>query len=347
MADATQVLWWMSGLVPFALVALFGGVTGKWLQHRGVVDQPDQARRLHAQATPRGGGLLIAAGLISALIIQWGILRSGAQIWPLLLFILAATGMGWLEDLTPRPIRLRLWAQFGLALAVWFWLGAIETVGLGQWRWDSPWLWSILGVVAIVWLMNLHNFMDGTDGLAAAQGIWSGACYAWLFITAGNLPWALFAVALAGGCAGFLIWNRPVARLFMGDSGSLLLGGLVGVFAYQAVSSGAASLMMCLMISAVFVADATATLVWRLGRGQQWYTAHASHAFQRLVAGGLSHAQVLVVYVALNLGIALPAVMGAVLWPRQEVWLGMGLFSLLVFGWWRIQKRALELGLEG
>ncbi|HEY7906057.1 MAG TPA: hypothetical protein VIC53_03945 [Wenzhouxiangella sp.] len=347
MTDGTQALWWISGFVPFVLAALSGGVTGQWLRHHGMVDQPDQARRLHADVTPRGGGVLIAAGLWSALIIQWGVFGAGGFVWPLVVFVLAATGMGWLEDLEPRPIRFRLLAQFGLALGVWLWLGAIETVGLGQWHWGSPWLWSILGVVAIVWLMNLHNFMDGADGLATAQGIWSGACYAWLFGTAGYLSWALLAVALAGGCAGFLIWNRPVAKLFMGDSGSLLLGGLVGLFAYHAVSSGAASLMVCLMISAVFVVDATATLLWRIGCGQRWYTAHACHAFQRLIAGGLSHAQVLVVYVALNIGLVLPALTGAVFWPGHEAWLGMGLFSALIFGWWRVQRRTEKLGPEG
>lgn len=347
MTSETQALWWISGLLPFALVALFGGLVGQWLKHHGIVDQPDQARRLHAQATPRGGGLLIAVGLIFALMFQMQALGSWIQFWPFLIFVLAATWLGWLEDLRPRPIRHRLLAQFGLALAVLLWLGAIDTVSLGPWHWANPWLWSILGVVAIVWLINLHNFMDGTDGLATAQGIWTGACYAILFASAGLLSWALFAVALVGGYAGFLIWNRPVARLFMGDSGSLLLGGLVGLFAYQAVTSGAASLMVCLMISAVFVVDATATLLWRIRSGQQWYTAHASHAFQRLIAGGWGHARVLVMFVALNLGLVLPVVTSAVHWPEHEVWLGMGLFFLLVFGWWRIQRRILELGLEG
>ncbi len=344
MTNGTQTLWWISGFLPFVLVALFGGLAGQWLQRQGIVDQPDQARRLHAQATPRGGGVLIAMGLAVTLIVQMVALASWAQIWLLLLFVVVATGMGWLEDVRPRPIRYRLLGQFGVALAVWLWLGPIETVGLGVWLWDNPWMWTMLGVVAIVWLMNLHNFMDGADGLAATQGIWSGACYAALFAHAGNPSWALVAVALVGGCAGFLIWNRPVARLFMGDSGSLLLGGLVGLFAYQAVTSGAASLMVCLMISAVFVVDATATLLWRIRSGQQWYTAHASHAFQRLIAGGLSHAQVLIVYAALNIGLVLPAVTGALWWPRHEAWLGMALFVALILGWWRVQRRTLEIG---
>ncbi len=338
MVDDAWMLWLVSGLLPFVLVALTGGRVGQWLQRHGVVDQPDQQRRLHAQATPRGGGLLIAAALVVALIVQIWALDGWGLLWPLLVVVLAVTGLGWLEDLAPRPIGLRLLAQFAVALGIFFWLGAIDSVSLGSWRWSNAWLWTGLGVIALVWLMNLHNFMDGADGMAASQGVWSGICYAVLFASVGDLPWALVSITLVGGCLGFLMWNRPVARLFMGDSGSLLLGGMVGLFAYQAVVSGAASLMACLMISAVFVVDATATLLWRVKQGQQWYTAHASHAFQRLVAGGLGHAQVLLVYVMLNLGLVLPAFIGAIVWPEHEVWFGMGLFSALVFGWWRIQK---------
>ena len=340
-------LAWISGLLPGLLVAGLGGWAGRCFRRHGVVDEPDQTRRLHAQATPRGGGLLVAGALVLVLCIQMWVLGTWAKWWPLGLLVLWATTMGWLEDIRPRPIRYRLLGQFGLALAVAFWLGAIVSVPLGPWLWVNPWLWTGLGVIALVWLMNLHNFMDGTDGLAASQGVWSAACYAILFYGADQQAWAAFAIAMLGGYAGFVVWNRPVARLFMGDTGSLLLGCLVGIFAYQAISSGAASLVTCLMISAVFVVDATATLLWRITSGQQWYTAHASHAFQRLVAGGLSHAQVLGVYMTLNIGLVLPLFIGALFWPEYELWFGMGLLFVLVFGWWRIQRQTMNLGLEG
>lgn len=345
--EGSWVLWWLSGLVPCLLVGCLGGWMGAWLSKHGVVDQPNQARRLHAQSTPRGGGVLVAAALLLVLLIQIGWLETWANFWPLAVLVASAATLGWLEDLRPRPILHRLFAQFGLALAAAFWLGAISSVDVGEWRGVNPWLWSVLGVIAVVWLMNLHNFMDGSDGLAASQGVWTAACYAALFFSAGQEEWALFSVATLGSYAGFLIWNRPVARLFMGDSGSLLLGALVGVFAYQAVRSGAGSLMSCFMISAVFVVDATATLLWRIGRGQQWYTAHASHAFQRLIAGGLSHAQVLGAYMTVNLTLVLPLFIGALFWPEHEVWFGMGLLFVLIFGWWRIQRHTINLGLEG
>lgn len=338
---------WASALLPGLLVGCLGGWVGDYLRRAGVVDQPDYTRRLHAQPTPRGGGLLVASAIVLVLCIQMWVLGTWGGMWPLGLFVAWAATMGWLEDIRPRPIRYRLLGQFGLALGVAFWLGALVRVELGPWLWENPWLWTALGVVALVWLMNLHNFMDGSDGLAASQGVWSAACYALLFFSADQQAWGAFALATLAGYGGFLVWNRPVAKLFMGDSGSLLLGTIVGIFAYQAVSSGAGSLANCLMISAIFVVDATTTLLWRISRGQRWYTAHAAHAFQRLIAAGLSHAQVLGVYMALNLGLVLPLLIGALVWPKYEFLFGMGLIFVLVFGWWRIQRQTMNLGLEG
>jgi len=324
--------WWSAIAIPAFIVALLAWPLSTWLLQRNVVDHPDQSRRLHRMPTPRGGGLAIAVGLWLGLCL----IAFEYQAWDLLLglslFIAGVTLLGFWEDWKPRPVVPRLLAQCLLAAAIVWGLGPIHQVGIGGFEWTNPWLWSVLGFVAIIWLMNIHNFMDGSDGLAAVQGIWTGGCYSLVFGLAGQPIWAGLSLTLLGSCLGFLFWNRPVARLFMGDSGSLLLGGIVGLLAYRAVASGAASLVVCVVISAVFVVDATATLVWRVLSGERWYTAHASHAFQRLISGGYSHGHVL------------PTAYLSMQNPTHELWLSLVLISALMLGWWRIQRQNLNHG---
>ena len=336
-------VFWLT-LVPALVVALVAWPASRWLTHRGMVDQPEPARRMHQVATPRGGGIVICLGLVLSLGIQ-GIYAGTALVW------LTAGGyalllalVGFWEDVRPRPVAPRLVAQCLLGVLLIVALGPIDAISVQGIQWPHAWLWAGLGWVGLVWLMNLHNFMDGSDGLAASQGVWTAACYALLFYQDAQLQWMGISLSLMGACLGFLVWNRPVARLFMGDSGSLLLGGLVGLLAYQAVLSQAASLVVCVMISSVFVVDATATLIRRVLQGERWYTAHATHAFQRLIAGGLSHSQVLMMYVLLNLGLVLPLVYAAVRYPRYEGWLSLALLSALQLGWWQVQKAHLNQG---
>lgn len=336
-------MFWLM-VVPALIVVVGAWPLASWLKGRGMVDQPDVSRRLHQTATPRGGGLVIWLGLIVGLAFQS---FYGTAVGFLIAIVIYAGALAWLgfwEDMRSRPVTPRLLIQCLLGAGVIWALGPIEAVSFQTSVWSSPWLWSFLGWVGLVWLMNLHNFMDGSDGLAASQGVWTAACYGLLFYQDAQVPWVWVSASLMGVYLGFLVWNRPIARLFMGDSGSLLLGGLVGLLAYQAVRSQAASLIVCLMVSSVFVVDATATLVGRVFRGERWYTAHATHAFQRLIAGGLSHSQVLTMYVLLNVGLVMPLTYLAVRYPSHEGWLCLALLFTLVMGWWRVQRAHLNQG---
>jgi len=306
----------------------------RYLDARGIVDHPD-ARRSHAMATPRGGGLAIAAALLVVLALTG---PRHADAFALAVLVAALALLGWLDDRFGLAVRWRLLIQFGIATAMLFWMGGMHSITIGHHLVYQPWLWNVLALVAVIWLINLHNFMDGSDGLASVQGVWSGLVFGALFAWSGFPFPALVAFSLAAACLGFLYWNRPVARIFMGDTGSILLGGIVAWLALFGAVSGSISVWSSLVICALFVVDATATLVLRLARGERWYTPHRQHAYQRLIGAGWSHGRVLVLYGLLNGLVVLPVVLASRAFAGWDVWLAAGLVALLAAGWWHVQS---------
>ncbi|MEE4295672.1 MAG: glycosyltransferase family 4 protein [Wenzhouxiangella sp.] len=302
-----------------------------WLVMKGLVDQPG-GRRSHEVATPRGGGL---AMVVAVLIVVNIFAVPSPAIWGISGLVLLLAGLGWLDDASDLPVKWRFGMQLLIAAMMLALTGTVDSVAFGSLELNWPWLWSGLGLVAVVWLINLHNFMDGSDGLLAMQGAWTGLAMAALMHPKGGIG-ALLAIVMAGACLGFLLWNRPPARVFMGDSGSLLIGGLVGLLALSGAASGLVSIWVSLIITALFVVDATATLVRRVVRGSRWYNAHREHAYQKLISGGWSHGRVLLLYGSMNLLIVLPVLLLANRFPDQEMLLALGLVGLLTFAWWRL-----------
>lgn len=326
-----------------ALSALLGWPVSRWLRRRGMLDQPGQ-RRSHQQPTPRGGGLAIVLSLILLWLLWPGAIRGWMPVMPLLL-LLALTG--WRDDRQGLAARWRFMAQLaaaGILLAI---AGGVSTVILGGTELQAAWLWTPLALVAVVWLINLHNFMDGSDGMAAAQGTWFLAGAALLFRQAGELELATFSAAAAGAWLGFLVWNRPPARVFMGDTGSLALGLAVAACAVFGLVSGAFGIAISFMLCASFVVDATATLLWRAARGERWYTAHRQHAYQQLIALGWSHGQVLSLYMLVNVLLVLPAIAMALRWPQLDTVLAAGLALILALGWRVVQSAATTRQRQG
>jgi Fuc2NAc and GlcNAc transferase len=151
---------------------------------------------------------------------------------------------------------------------------------------------SLLAGIGVVWAINLYNFMDGIDGLAAIEAITAAGAAAVLLAAGGHIGLALAAGLVAASALGFLPWNWPPARIFMGDVGSGLLGYLFGALALAGHNAGALSVAGWLALLGVFVFDATATLLRRLVAGERVSTAHRLHAYQRLVQSGWPHRRV-------------------------------------------------------
>ncbi len=323
---------WLPLPLALVLAAVLTPLLRFWLLRRNLVDLPGE-RRSHDVPTPRGGGLAIAVAIAVALV-----LAPVTVWWPGIVVLAVLALLGWCDDHFELPASVRLAVQAATAVLGLWWLGPVASVPMFGHDLHLPWLWTLLAGIAVVWLVNLHNFMDGSDGLAAMQGVWSGLAFAVILRMNGLDAVAAFALALAGGFAGFLLWNRPPARIFMGDVGSMALGGGVAMLALVGAVSGAVSVWVSLILTSLFVVDATATLARRVVRGEQWYTAHRQHAYQRLIVAGWNHGRVLALYAAINLLLVLPAACVAVVYPESGAVIAIGLVVLLAGGWWVIQS---------
>lgn len=321
----TAFAWQMvlAGAISFALTP----VARRYSLHRDLLDRPGP-RRSHVGAIPRGGGPALLVALIA-----------GASWIPdprVLAFVVGGLViglLGWWEDHRPLPIRWRLLLQVSVAAAITMWSGPVETVGIGTGALEAPWLWTPLAVVAIVWMVNLFNFMDGSDGLAASQAFVSAALFGVSFVWLGEPVLAGIAWTAAGAALGFLFWNWPRASIFLGDSGSLLLGWSMAFLALGGAVTDSVPVWLSFIIVSPFVVDATATLTWRLIRGERWYTPHTEHAYQFLIRMGWSHRRVLLAWIALNALLVVPSCM-LVLWkPRLGVGFAAAHVVLLTGVW--------------
>ncbi len=328
--------WWLVLAAPLSglITLLLTPVVRRRLLAQGVVDMPGE-RRSHKTPTPRGGGLAMAAGLLPVLTVL-AVLDGDMAV----LLVLSATLVlvGWLDDRRNLPVGWRMLVQLVLAVVLLVEVKGIDRISFGSSVLVAPWLWTPLALLGVIWLINLHNFMDGSDGLASCQGAWVGLVFSVIFLH-GDWPAAAAAsLALAAVCLAFLIWNRPPARLFMGDTGSLLIGGMVAWMLIAAIAGGVVSLWVGLIVNSVFIVDATLTLLMRMVRGERWYTPHRQHAYQRLIAYGWSHGQVLALYLGTNLLLVLPVTILALRYPQQDYWLAGLVVALLALLWTLIQS---------
>ncbi len=305
---------------------------------RGLLDYPED-RRVHQLATPRGGGLALVAGLSVSLVLGGLFAPAPDFYWLQTLLLIGLLGLlGGGDDLLSLGIGVRLAGQVVIAAVMLYILGGVETISVGSVLLYQPVVLTGLALIGVIWLINLHNFMDGSDGLATMQAAWVGLAFSWIFWRDYQAGAMLMSLGLAGSALGFLVWNRPVARIFLGDIGSVVIGGLVAWLVLNALILDSASIWVSLVVCSVFVVDATATLLLRVRQGERWYTPHRRHAYQILIRSGWSHGRVLLLYTAINLLIVLPVTLWALARPELDYFLAMGVVALLAIGWWQIQS---------
>lgn len=308
-----MTIWWL--LPALAGVSLFlTGILRRYALARSLMDIPN-GRSSHSVPTPRGGGVAIVLSFLAALPLLASV---GVLAWPVMWALLGAGGwvavVGFLDDHGHIAARWRLLAHFigaGWALG---WLGGLPPLVIFGFDLDLGWLGYALAAFYLVWLLNLYNFMDGIDGIASVEAICVCLGGALLYLLLGEGGAALAPLALALAVAGFLFWNFPPARIFMGDAGSGFLGIALGVLSLQAAWVAPQLLWSWLILLGVFIVDATWTLFRRLLRGDKVYEAHRSHAYQYASREFGKHLPVTLAVTGLNLFWLLPI----------ALWVGLG-----------------------
>jgi Fuc2NAc and GlcNAc transferase len=271
-----------------------------------LLDQPNE-RSSHTVATPRGGGLGFVFAFLGAML---GIGKMHL-IQTELLIACAGAGslvaiLGFLDDRSPMPARWRFAGHAVAAVWILAWLGPLPPVPLLGVRVNMAWAATALCWLYLVWMINLFNFMDGIDGLAGVEAITttlSGALIWWL---AGSGPGWIVAVVFAACVCGFLFWNFPPARIFMGDAGSGFLGVTVGLLSLWCAQAQSALFWSWLILVGFFMVDATTTLVRRVRRGERAHQPHRNHAYQFAARRLGRHLPVTLACAAINLFWLLP-----------------------------------------
>ncbi|RBJ79149.1 glycosyl transferase [Pseudomonas sp. MWU12-2534b] len=300
-----MTIWLLFGGAALASL-LLTGLFRRYALARSLMDVPNE-RSSHSVPTPRGGGLSIVICFLVALpylVLSFDI--SWSHIWSLLGAGALVTLVGFLDDHGHIAARWRLLSHFAAAVFGVSFLSGIPSIDFLGSVYSFGWLGYVFFVLYLVWLLNLYNFMDGIDGIASVEAVCVcfGVCLIyWILGDVGLIGAPLL---LATSVLGFLYWNFPPARIFMGDAGSGFLGITMGLLSLQAALVSPHFFWVWLILLGVFIVDATLTLLVRMLRGDKVYEAHRSHAYQFASRQVGAHLPVTLVVMVINLLWLLP-----------------------------------------
>lgn len=322
----------MLGLLLLCFLMSFG-LTYSMRQYalkRNIIDKPNE-RSSHSVPTPRGGGVAVVCSYLLAL----AFLIFSNQLAPSTGFTLMAAGfvlalLGFLDDHGHVNSMLRLAVHFLVAIGVVISLGGFSEVIVFN-SLELGFVGNIIAVLFLVWLLNLYNFMDGINGIASVEAITATVSMAILYI--------LFKASLndtvlllLGACVfGFLLWNFPKAKIFMGDACSGFLGLILGIFALISLKHDIAFFCAWVICLGVFIVDATFTLIRRVISGHKMYDAHRSHAYQQASRKYNSHTVVTLAVLTINVIWLLPvASLAAQKWLMPELLVLIAYIPLII-----------------
>lgn len=318
-------------LLGFISSAVVTAIFFNYAKKNGLLDIPNE-RSSHECPTPRGGGLAIVITFLLFLAILY--LRNAVSLQVFLAFTVGGTLValiGFADDHHHVNAVWRILVHFIASGIGLYLLGGFAPARIGSIVENLGVAGYLFGGIFLVWLLNLFNFMDGIDGIAASEAIFmAGGAVLIIAATSGWGTSTSMLLLLVAACSGFLVWNWPPAKIFMGDVGSGFLGIILGLFIIMTMNSGELSLCTWLILSGAFFIDATKTLLWRMIQGKRWYAAHRSHAYQILSRRLGSHKKVTVIVLLINIFWLLPCAYLSNLYAGNSlVIMGVALLPLL------------------
>jgi UDP-N-acetylmuramyl pentapeptide phosphotransferase/UDP-N-acetylglucosamine-1-phosphate transferase len=290
-------------LISFGLAALLVGWLARGPASRLALDEPNN-RSLHVTAVPRTGGI----GLLLGVAAGWAV--AGANLpWAIWGAIALLAAVSLMDDLRGLSAAIRFGAHLVAAT-----LAVTALLPMAAF----PWL-IVAAILAVGWMCNLYNFMDGSDGLAGGMALCGFSAYAIAAWMAGNTPFALMNLAVAAAAAGFLLHNFHPARIFLGDTGSVTLGFLAAVFGISGWLQRDWTWWFPLLVFSPFIVDASVTLLRRAYARAAVWQAHKDHYYQRLVQMGWGHRRTAHAEYALMLACSVAAIAGLAWSPYAQL----------------------------
>src|SRR3989338_530486 len=291
----------------FALSLLFTFLVRQFSLKKNIVDVPNQ-RSSHALPTPRGGGLVFVFLFYTVVFILYFTHFIQLKIFMSLLGGVPIAVIGYCDDVLSVNALWR--ATIHLLSAIWSiaWLHGVSFLNFNGHIFYAPVLCSILAVFITVWFVNLYNFMDGIDGLAGMEAVFVSFVAGCILISHGFYAISFICFALTFSVLGFLFFNWPPAKIFMGDVGSGFLGFIFADLMWITNNYHQLSFPFWWILLSVFIGDASYTLIYRMIQKKNWKQAHREHAYQRLTQAGVTHKHMTLSIFVINLLICLPAV---------------------------------------
>ena len=304
-----------------------------------LIDNPGE-RSSHLKPTPRGGGLSISI-IILFTVVLCAVLKIMAfrDASALLFGGVLISLVGWIDDHKDISAAWRGFLYFIAACLAMIILGGFNNIKIGTTTIQLGYIGSILAIIGITWLTNLYNFMDGTDGLASLQAITASCVAGLMFWSNEEYGMAIVCLSVTSACAGFLVWNWPPAKIFMGDVGSCMLGFTFGICAVIGEKTESVYLYLWISLLSVFIMDATLTLIKRIITGEKWYIAHRTHGYQKLIQLGMSHSDLAISFIILNIFLILPFSYVAYHWKNLSTYMILSNMLLILLLWSFIQYK--------
>ena len=288
------------------------------------------SRSAHSTSVPVGGGVSIVALILLVIVYCYFTDQIPVNEFAALMAAVVIAIMGIVDDIKQLDVRWRIPAQFLASAFVVYCLGDVPAIDFGIFIFSESILLNVLAVFALVWLLNLYNFMDGIDGIAATELIVVNLVSLIIVINSDSAL-TLISASFAAAAGGFLLWNWAPAKIFMGDVGSSFIGFTLGVMALLSLHHGSMTVWTWVLLLGVFIVDATLTLLVRYRSKNRWHEGHASHAYQNAARHYKSHAKVTITVVLINLFWLGPLAWLSMQYPKMGLLItAIGLLPLLL-----------------